>query len=244
MSGLLSLPPETLDQVLHNLDPIDVAAFSAVCRATRDFCDKEENVHLWSTLFLSLFDPPPPSADHAPFPYFDTLVARIRARGLINLAREDQLPRVVAAFPPVLGTFNTIHQSATAPTSRNIAFLASLFPHDSTAFTSEYLSMYLDLKRGADVAPVTLQAAARFKLLHGPMRLYEPHRRLQALRRVYDLRNYSSRTSFGPFLANGCGTVDWVLLDAIRTVIGNHPTYPICPLRWLILFPLKTIALS
>ncbi|KAL8279820.1 hypothetical protein RQP46_007670 [Phenoliferia psychrophenolica] len=213
---LLSIPPETLDAILELLDPVDVAAFSAVCRATRDFC--RENAHLWTTLFLQHFDPPQPSPDHTLFEYQAVLKARIRARGLINLAHTDgQLPRVVAAFPPTLATFIAIAQTAPGPNGRNLAFLATLFPYTSTAFTAEWLSMYLDPKR-AEVAPVVRQHAAHFELLHGPTRMYEGFRRLQALRRVYDLQNYSKDTSFGPFLKDGSGRVDWVLLESIRRV--------------------------
>lgn len=215
-SPLLSLPPETLEEILLLLDPCDVAAFSAVSRATREFC--AENPFLWTTLFLHLFDPPRPYAQQT-FPYKATLEARIRARGLINLARgPNQLARVVAAFPPVLETFVAVSRTSLGPDSRNVAFLASIFPHTSTAFTAQFLSFYSDPKRRGVVAPITRQQAAHFSLLHGPLRLYEAPRRLQALRQVYDLRNYSRDASFGPYQKDGSGRVNWVLLDAIRMV--------------------------
>ncbi|KAI9670692.1 MAG: hypothetical protein M1831_005912 [Alyxoria varia] len=38
--------------------------------------------------------------------------------------------------------------------------------------------------------------------------------------RVYDLRNYSSQTFWGPFRDNGSGRVDWEMMESIMIVLG------------------------
>ncbi|KAK4704567.1 hypothetical protein P7C70_g1641, partial [Phenoliferia sp. Uapishka_3] len=215
---LLSLPPETLEDILilFDLDPVDVANFSAVCRSTRDFC--RDNSHLWTSLFLNHFDRPQPTTSPQSYPYKASLQNRLRARGLINSAyTRNQLARVVSAFPPVLSTFISISQSALGIDSKNITFLSALFPPTSTAFAAEYVRLYTDHKR-VDVPPITLQEAAHFLLLHGPPTLSDANKRLKALRLVYDVRNYCHETSFGPYRRDGSGRVDWTLLESIRTV--------------------------
>lgn len=43
-----------------------------------------------------------------------------------------------------------------------------------------------------------------------------------ACAKVYDIRNYTAHTRWGPFLKDGSGLVDWEMMEAIMLVIGHN----------------------
>ena len=43
-----------------------------------------------------------------------------------------------------------------------------------------------------------------------------------ACSKVYDLRNYTDKTMWGPFMEDGSGNVDWERVEAIMVVLGYN----------------------
>ncbi|KAM0751890.1 hypothetical protein T439DRAFT_379964 [Meredithblackwellia eburnea MCA 4105] len=233
---------EVLQPILLLLDPCDLSSFSQLNKHAHQFCSPSSNPHLWREMFEAWFDPLLPSdsarlgnneeeEEREEDEYSKLLKARIQARGLVNLARQPgQITRAISAFPPILSVLISLHSTSPNTTSLNIDFLSQLFPATSTAFLGEYLAAYADpTGKRLYVEQETRRDAAHLSCLFGPtVRSYENWRRLFALRRTYDVRNYRKETRFGPMepVSTGAGgggggelKVDWIILDALRIVM-------------------------
>lgn len=197
-------------------DPIDLANFSQASKATYEYC--HPNPHLWKTTFLRHFDPPP-FAKAASYDYKQALESRIRARGLIHLAKDEQLSRIISAYDPLIPTFVALARSAASPTSLNTQFLLELFPPDSS-FTAHYLAA---ATTAAQEDSSAIQAVAEFRTRYGQVwDTFRPPAVNRAIRSVYTKSNYTSASSFGPYLPDGSGRVDWILAEKIRTVMVDN----------------------
>lgn len=73
------------------------------------------------------------------------------------------------------------------------------------------------------------QASAKLHVFHGAP-IWRTPRLLfadvypYAISRVYDLRNYTEQTLWGPFLPDGQATVDWEKMEAAMIVLGQNVT--------------------
>lgn len=211
------MPSQLLFSILTQVDdPVDVANFSLTSKATYEYC--HPNPHLWKTAFLCHFDPPP-FADQASYDYKQSLESRIRARGLIHLARSGQLSRIVSAYDSLIPTFVALARSAASPTSLNTKFLLEIFPPDS-AFTAQYLTAATNAAHDDSSA---IQAVAEFRWLYGHVwDTFRPPAVNRAIRSVYTKSHYTSKSNYGPYFQDGSGRVDWELAEKIRTVMVDN----------------------
>lgn len=61
-------------------------------------------------------------------------------------------------------------------------------------------------------------------ITHGPITVATRSSRTYpiACSKVYDLRNYTDKTMWGPFMEDGSGNVDWERVEAIMVVLGHN----------------------
>ena len=221
MTKLLALPPEILEQVLLELDPMDVANASQSCRILHDIVYDPANELFWRKLYLRQpFDDPRECTTPLGFPlqkhdYKFRLQALMRARTVVHkpqLCRLDERVTIVQTLLDMALYTRPLPNPASDELSLNLVWLAALLR--SSAFL--------------DIAPWSptedeIQLRAHLRTLIGPSPLdYQPQRRLESRAAVYALDRYSVRNSFGPFLADGSGHVNWEQLYAVHHVVAMH----------------------
>lgn len=118
-----------------------------------------------------------------------------------------------------------------AAKSRNAELLATLFSDESNRDTFLCQSHMFERMRGQPSLPLPVpadrvqQLSAKLHCLFGdPVltrgRTRSGHTHPWACSRVFDLRRYSDRARWGPYLADFAGPVDWENLEAVLIDVG------------------------
>ncbi|KAH9949791.1 hypothetical protein B0H21DRAFT_725996 [Amylocystis lapponica] len=219
------LPPELMEQIILELDPLHVASFAQTCSAVRALIYDPPDQHLWRSLYLAQPGDDPRSCLDAlgnplPEPNWCARVQRItRARTLIRdwtKHRPGELADVlhtllelVCATPPTPGVY-TDHLSLNlvwaAALLTDGAFLDRIAP--ALAPAEQQLHAQLHTMFGLTAADHTRAARTRSRAF------------------VYALRHYRWDNDFGPFARDGSGRVDWVHVQAVHHVMAMHVVPP------------------
>lgn len=147
-----------------------------------------------------------------------------------------QLPHiefVTQTVAELLQTATTSTDPKQKVMSQNIAFLSDKFADQKNQEVFFCNSELFDRARYADAVSFTLlslqerQASAKLHCLYGVPIESAGKRRAQrtypyACSKVYDLRNYTARTMWGPFMDDGSGNVDWERMEAIMITLGHN----------------------
>lgn len=223
---LALIPPEIIEQVLLFLDPLDVASFSQTCKSFYDLVYPSQDNHLWRTLYLAQpFDDPrraltshldrPPSESN--IDWKGSLQAIVRARTVL-LARDPSKCRP-GEREAILHTLIKMLRDATPATShsgyalsQNIVWLVAML-RDGVFLTHH--------TPGSTEAEVQMRA---YLLVHLGLTQCDTinANKAAALAFVYDLRHYGYDSSFGPYMSDGSGRINWVHLHAIHRAIAMH----------------------
>lgn len=220
---LALIPPEIIEQVLVFLDPLDVATFSQTCKSFHDLIYPAQDNYLWRTLYLAQpFDDP----RRAVTPYLDRpppesinwkgeLQAIIRARTVVMDPHKCRL----GESKVILRTLIKMLRNAAPATScgmntlsENLIWLVAMLRDGA------FLSYH-----APESTEVEVQMRA-YLLVHLGLTPCDTTNANKAavLAYVYDLRNYGYDNSFGPYMSDGSGRINWVHLHAIHRVIAMH----------------------
>lgn len=147
-------------------------------------------------------------------------------------------------------------RSTTHPASRNADLLSAIFQSETSQAAFLCQSLIFRLARGElhSAADLPLlrpradhQKSAQLHCLYGVPVLYaapESHRTRRskmspyACAKVYDLRQYTDKTKWGPFMDDDSDRVDWEKVEAIMLVIGANlrklglTKFPVCRNFW------------
>jgi hypothetical protein len=222
---LAQIPPEIIEQILLFLDPLDVATVSQTCKSFYNLIYPAQDHHLWRALYLAQpFDDPRRALNRYlhRFPletigWKDTLQAIIRARTVLldpSKCRPGELEVVLRTLVRMLRCATPATSSTGGNTaSENLIWLVAMLrdgvflaydpPGSSTAAVVQmraYLLVHLGLTP-CDITNASKAAALGF---------------------VYDFRNYSYESSFGPYMPDGSGHINWVHLHAIHRAVATH----------------------
>jgi hypothetical protein len=224
MLHLLDFPPELLEQLLLELDPIDVAYASQTCRALYNIVYSPSSDLFWRRLYLRLpLDDPrtcltPLGAPRPPIAWRSALQRLVRARSVL---KDPLLSRTAPDRTEVTQTL--LHLAAhTIPLSSplgdelslNLAWLAALL-RGSHFFDID------DAGVSPDSHSDTAQHLAHLHVLYG-LTTHDFHARRRVATRavVYAFHNYHPRNFFGPFLSDGSGCVNWRFLLCIHHLMS------------------------
>ena len=120
--------------------------------------------------------------------------------------------------------------------SRNTVLLRAMFRKESTVEAFLTRSFLFERARG-QMQPMRIvddgrdkarhQQSAKLHCLYGEPILNIGRTRSSrmypfACSKVYDLRQYTDRTMWGPFMDDGSGNVDWERMEAILIVLGSN----------------------
>ncbi|ESK86935.1 f-box domain-containing protein [Moniliophthora roreri MCA 2997] len=212
------LPPEIIDDILFNSDPLDVASVSQSSRYFYAHIYHAPDRHLWRGLYLAqpLDDPekcvsPLGSPRVGEFDWKGELQAIIRARTVLEnpkVCKQEErctilrtLIKMVLWVPPLQSASDILKEDKI---SQNLLWVAA------------------ECRKGALLDPETFDwepteeeedlRAQLHTLLGVTPRDWKEEARLESRAFVYLMRNYNWRNEFGPFLESdsGANRVDWV----------------------------------
>ncbi|KAJ4270280.1 hypothetical protein NW762_001956 [Fusarium torreyae] len=226
-STLLTLPAEILHHILRWVAPADLqVVLPRVCTALRNYT--KSNRKLYRDVYMNTLDEPSNS----------DLDYEREIRDLVKL--EAIFTRLLSNASP---SGEAINFSRTHATSRNAALLQRLFAQDETLEAFFQGSSLFDrlrndhrqINRGSPAAPMSTddacrslqQKSAHLHCLYGkPIlnvgRLRSTRTYPYACAKVYDLRQYTRDTRWGPFMSDGSDRVDWEKVEAILIVLGHN----------------------
>ncbi|KAI4603336.1 hypothetical protein KJ359_006129 [Pestalotiopsis sp. 9143b] len=258
MALLTELPPEILHNILRFVDPEDLAWISRICKTL--YYSIKDNLTLFKDVYLAHLDEPQPGHD---VDWEQALKAAIRLQTVCRRSsiaeKKHELAFVYETVNQLLrnasSTGKRASGTATHAHSRNAALLIKVFSDDGNrnAFLERsflYERAKGELPRDAPFAspPRTEhQQSAKLHCLYGVPLLhfgrtqYETRASVMgpfACSKVYDLRQYTEQTHWGPFMDDGSDRTDWEKVEAIMLVLGSNLNrlglnrFPICKNFW------------
>ncbi|KAI0685294.1 hypothetical protein BC835DRAFT_1384848 [Cytidiella melzeri] len=220
-TSLLDIPPEILEQILLELDPLDVGAISQTCALFAQLIYGSSSELFWRKLYLSVaIDDPRQCVDPIGNPiksveWKKTLQRIIRARTVVmnpELCREEERVTIWQTLLQMASNTFPLYHTDDYNLSLNFAWLAALLRGGKFLEHSLW-----------ELSPEERQLRAHFHTLYGlTPNDFSPERRVETRCSVYALRNYSLANIYGPFLPDNSGTVDWERVLAIQHVISMH----------------------
>jgi hypothetical protein len=224
------LPKEVIEQALLLCHPRAVAAFSQTCHSAYILVYPLSDQYLWRTLFLNYpFDDPRLSTGFASSSSHSKLKVDWRAK-LQRRVHAEQIARRDGdrrEFVDVL--LECIHEAAphaSCESSHNISWVTNIL---TVVGESPWIEQSLRLK--SFEPPYSEHFASGAEQLRAHLALSLDHdagscvsEKLKILRRmsrvyVYDLRNYTEETHWGPFTSAAVDCVNWGHVNAMVTVI-------------------------
>ncbi|KAK5007633.1 hypothetical protein LTR28_005042, partial [Elasticomyces elasticus] len=211
MCLLLEISNELLHTIFLDVDPSDLAALSQSCQALNTFV--KSNKLLYKELYLQRF-----------------LKKLVKCQKILE-SKHDSIKRFQLQF--VGRTVASLLETASTPSdspSLNRTFLVEQFCAQQNI--DNFLcssSLFEHAGLGTQVpaeTPADQQLSAKLHCLYGvPVDLIG--RRVKpthpyARSRVYDLRNYTDASLWGPFMDDGTENVDWEKVEAIMVVLNYN----------------------
>ncbi|KAM4057001.1 F-box-like domain-containing protein [Hirsutella rhossiliensis] len=235
MAHLVSLPPEILHNIFQWLRPHDLLLLPRVCRIFRAFAYK--NRRLCRDVYLN--DTPEDTKLDWETELRDVVRLQVICRRKTVADKEHELDFVSQTLNRLLKHASSLRHtteiSHTHAASRNAEFLAELFKEPSTREAFLQRSFLFERVRNechrpmrwADSVKQEHQQSAKLHCLYGrPItnlgRLRSTRTYPYAVSKVYDLRQYTVLTRWGPFMNDATGRVDWEKVEAILVVLGQN----------------------
>lgn len=242
---LTDLPPEIIHHVLGYVDPPDLAWIPRTCKTF--YHAVHANTPLFREIYLNHLDPPPRGAI---VDWEQSLKDLVRL-GVLSKDddvdhKKDELDFVYRTVNELLKNASSENTGPNPKTqlsqSRNADILSSLFSSESnqSAFLcrsfiyerarAEFHSR--DVRYWHGPPKDEHQKSAHLHCLYGVPRLFAyPSARRQtrhnlmhpfACSKVYDLRQYTDKNHWGPFMDDGTMRVDWEKVEAVMIVLGAN----------------------
>lgn len=225
MAILTDLPPEILEQVLLELDPLDVGAVSQTCVLFHELIYGSSSELFWQKLYLTMMlDDPRQCVDSLGHPvqpekirWQKSLQRIVRAREIVKhpdvvFLKEERVAACRTLLDLTSNTPPQYHGAVEDDISSNILWVASLL-RDGT---------FLKSCTAADTTEER-QLGARLHTLYGLIAEdFDRENVIDSLCMVYTLRNFTHWNEYGPFLKDRTGRVDWEIVRAIQHVISLH----------------------
>lgn len=234
---LLDFCYDILIRILEELDPVDLAACARTSFAFNHFI--KGNKRLYKAQYLKDFDDP-----RAKFPDREpswelslqriVTCQKLLAAECDSNVKQESIPFVASIVDELLSTATQVNG-----VSKNESMLVRYFeqPRNRDAFmyrSSLYARAGTEAQKAAKTADER-QLSAKMHCLHGMGSGALGRRSLStypyARSRVYDLRNYTQNTKWGPFRADGSEKVDWEMVESIMVDLGYNSS--ICCPRFL-----------
>ncbi|KAF9465325.1 hypothetical protein BDZ94DRAFT_1254290 [Collybia nuda] len=220
MANFYSVPPEIIEQIILDLDPLDVARIAQCSSLFRSLVYSPTSQALWRTLYLDqpLDDP--------------RICVSQQGKPRTNIDWKGELQRLIRAR-------TVLHDTSLCRPGERLAILKTIVDMVSYVPPLSDPEMYDDVSQnllwgaallrggkfleevGPSADPAERQLCARLHTYFGVTHAdAKPPARVQSRACVYDMRNYRWDNEFGPFDSQDC--VDWVHLQALHHVVSMH----------------------
>ncbi|GAA6018904.1 hypothetical protein JCM10207_009190 [Rhodosporidiobolus poonsookiae] len=236
---LFRLPPEVLLHALSLATPTACAHFGLTCTRAHSLTTTRT---LWRLVHSRLYDPLPPtsssSPDHQLALFTAQVHARTQAQALVTRLKLHSTPIPNHHLNQVLATLVDLANSRSSSLpSLNHALLTALLPTDDPTLLALHPTFSRSGTRaartssaGKDAVPSPSSLADKARLaqlaahLHAlstpsPLALSSPAIRTAAREIVYEKLNCVRLASWGPFMPDGSGRVDWRIVEALMLVM-------------------------
>ncbi|EAU92633.2 hypothetical protein CC1G_01678 [Coprinopsis cinerea okayama7 len=240
-SPIFNLPVEVLQRILLFCTPRDVSTFSRSCRATYSIVYQADDQHLWRELYLghpldNPYEVVQERRDHKlharsvdKLNWKERLTEVVKAASLATSSQHPTMPDCTQA----IRTFHTLLSELRVACRSKNGSLAECY---NSRWLEDTLSgsLLLENPEEEDVSSEVAKQPSDMPLKRSRLRIslckyfdnpsnvnvedspfYE--RRMTSRCFVYDLRNYTSSTRWGPFYPSG--RPDWVHVDHLMTVV-------------------------
>ncbi|KAK0630645.1 hypothetical protein B0T17DRAFT_489098 [Bombardia bombarda] len=251
---LTLLPPEIVHNILSWIRPEDLAAVPRTCRYLHSLV--KGNNALCRDIYRNTLDDPPTNDLDWERELHDLVRLRLICARPTAESKKSELSFVYNTVTRLLKNASRqdyrISHAVTYPESRNANLLTDLFQSDENqeAFLSR--SFLFERARGEtnrfqDPPKEEHQQSAKLHSLYGMPLLKHGRTRSSRLypfacSKVYDLRQYTRNTRWGPFMNDGSDRVDWEKVEATLLVLRNNiknkslDTFPIFSNLWNVPF--------
>ncbi|KAK0643642.1 hypothetical protein B0T16DRAFT_186983 [Cercophora newfieldiana] len=237
MVHITQLPAEILHNILGFVDPSDLGTLPRTCRYLYGFVTG--NSALCRDIYYRTLDEPPSSDINWEQELHDLVQLQRICSVEYGTDKRASLPFVYNTVTRLLrnaskstpNTSRVIH-SLTYPSSRNTSILTTLLTPTSL---SPFLTSSFLFSRARGTSPPTIplsplahhQQSAHLHCLYGSPILKHGRTRSSSMypfacSKVYDLREYTDGSMWGPFWNDGSGRVDWEKVEAILMVVGGN----------------------
>ncbi|RFN51958.1 hypothetical protein FIE12Z_3786 [Fusarium flagelliforme] len=242
---ILQLPTEILHHILQWVEPADLMRLPRVCSAFKSITNSNK---LYRDVYLNQLDEPTDSKldyekeirDLVKLERICTSEEVYTQKSQLDFVHDTVIRLLKNASP---SSDDTTTFSQTQAPSRNAARLQGLFTKNETVETflqgsSLFNRLRADARqvnRDGTSAPTSTDNAHRAlqqKSAHLHCLYSKPILNVGRLRstrtypfacsKVYDLRQYTERTGWGPFMNDGSFNVDWEKVEAILIVLGHN----------------------
>ncbi|KAK0627234.1 hypothetical protein B0T14DRAFT_563058 [Immersiella caudata] len=235
---ITQLPAEILHNILGFVEPADLGRLLQTCRYLYGFVDG--NSALCRDIYYRTLDEPASNDVNWEQELRDLVQLQRICEDEDGLKKATSLPFVYKTVTRILrnATKSTpshprVIHSLTYPPSRNASILSTLLTPSASQIpllTSSFL-----FSRARGTSPPTLpptplphhQQSAHLHCLYGSPILKHGRTRSSSMypfacSKVYDLREYTNGSMWGPFWNDGSGRVDWEKVEAVMMVIGGN----------------------
>ncbi|EXM25426.1 hypothetical protein FOTG_07856 [Fusarium oxysporum f. sp. vasinfectum 25433] len=236
---ILQLPAEILHHILQWIAPADLVILPRVCKAFQTVT--KVNHKLYRDVYMNTLDEP----SNQSLDYEQEIRDFVKLESICNNPEKSELEFVHDTVTRLLKNASPSHDEAinlskTHAPSRNVAHLQSLFSRDDTAEaflqgSSLFNRLRRQPTRDSISAPTSCddgyrtlqQQSAHLHCLYSrPIlnvgRLRSMKTYPYACSKVYDLRQFTQNTGWGPFKDDGTFNVDWEKVEAILIVLGHN----------------------
>lgn len=224
MATIYDLPPEILEQIVLELDPIHVAQLAQTCKSLYSLVYDPEDEHLWRLLYLAQpLDDPRQCLDELcvpspPVSWKRRLQRIMRARTVVKdptMCRKDERIAVLHTLLELICNLPPIPSLSSDDLAYNLVWMAAQLR--GGAFLD------VDDAEWAAMSSDEQQLHARLHTYFGLTTKDYKSRTLKFSRMyVYAMRNYKWDNDFGPFMMDGSGRVNWVHMQKIHHVMSMH----------------------
>ncbi|KAF2009714.1 hypothetical protein BU24DRAFT_497283 [Aaosphaeria arxii CBS 175.79] len=233
---LLDFCYDILIRILEEINPEDLAACARTSSGFNNFI--KGNQRLYKAHYLRDYDDPRQNSTSPEPDWVASLQGLVRCQKLLETHdvefKRENFKLVAKTVDEIL--YNATHRNGV---SKNIALLTRSFaqPRNLDAFmhrSSLYQRAGTEQQLAADNEE-DRQLSAKLHCLHGMgagalgRRSTSTHP--YARSRIYDLRNYTDKTEWGPFRDDGSGKVDWEMIESVMIDLSYNTT--ICCPRFL-----------
>ncbi|THH32406.1 hypothetical protein EUX98_g1752 [Antrodiella citrinella] len=221
MAVIHDVPPEVLEQIILELDPLDVAQFSQSNSVFANYIYEPANQLLWRKLYLTQFLDDP-----------RTCIGPLGERVKEEVDWKRSLQRVIRA-KVIVGNPSVCREEEREQVVLTLLYLVLYLPPnpDSLSEMSRNLAWLADTLRGGtffDVVhwPLSEDEKVLRARLHTCFGItthdFRAKRRIESRGFVYAMRNYQEANGFGPFLMDYGGRVNWEHMLYIHHCMSMH----------------------